>query len=471
MSYRPKLELSNVPNIPDNIYYDVLISNFNSTTGNPIPIYFNENRTNPIIESTGEYDMSIIRFQVDTPDLPVFIPVIKPFQNLNNLTNYVITLTIKPATLPNGVTVNTKTYISQANVIWITQDSTAPVPPPPSLVAGGYQSNVGDYYYCYSYQHFQSLIQTALVRAFKYLQTTLVVAGYGVGAVNKELLDLSAPLFNWDSSTSCAVINTPLFKADNSSPAFLSRYLNAFSSLTNNANGVKMYFNSPLFQLFTSFNADFKGQSNTFTTTATGQGYYQNPNPDPINFPDLTYSSIPIPSGTTLTGLNYEIIILYEGGTNQILAPTIYPVIYPTTPLGETTTTNLYLQTFQEFSTTINWTPVESIVFVSNTLPIISNQLASPLIFNENQIITGEGNNAKFAQIITDVISNNQSYKPNVLYQPTAEYRMVGMSGNRPLTNVDISVFWRNRLGNLIPLNLLSGGSCSIKFLFRKKMN
>ena len=460
MSYRPKKELSNVPNIPDNVYYDLLISNFNSTTGNPIPISFNENRTNPIIQSTGEYDMSVIRFQVDTPDLPVFIPVIKPNQSLNDLTNYVITLTITPATLPNNVTANTTTYISQANVIWVTQDTSALVPPPPSS-NGGYQSGVGDYYYCYSYQHFQSLIQAALVRAFNYLKAALVTAGYTSSTANKELAGVLPPIFSWDSSTSCAVLSTPQFKANNTSPAFETRYLDSNGNIQPNPSGIKLYFNSPLFQLFTSFNAIFKGQSNTITTTAAGQGYYQNP---------TGYNSIVIPNGTTLSGLNYEITILDQGGTNQILTPTIYPLVYPTTPLDTSTTNNLFIQTFQEFSTTINWTPVESIVFVSNTLPIVSNQLAAPLIFNENQIITGEGNNAKFAQIITDVVSNVQSYRPNILYVPTAEYRMVGMSGNRPLTNVDISVFWRNRLGQLIPLNLLSGGSCSIKFLFRKKI-
>ena len=460
MSYRPKLELSNVPNIPDNVYYDVLISNFNSTTGNPIPISFNENRTNPIIQSTGEYDLSVIRFQVDTPDLPVFIPVIKPglTQTLNNLTNYVITLTITPQYLPDNITANTKTYISQANVVWVTQDTSAFVPPPPSS-NGGFQSSVGDYYYSYSYQHFQSIIQAALVRAFNYLQLALTTAGY-TGAT-QELTGLLSPIFSWDSSTSCAVISTPQFKANNTSPAFETRFLDANGNIQLNPNGVKMYFNSPLYQLFSSFNATFLGQSNSITTTTSGQGYRQDP---------AGYGSIVIPSGTTLTGLNFEMIILSQGGTNQIFTPTIYPVTYPTNPLGATTTKNLFIQTFQEFSTTINWTPVESIVFVSNTLPIVSNQLASPLIFNENQIITGEGNNAKFAQIITDIVSNEMSYKPNVLYIPTAEYRMVGMSGNRPLTNVDISVFWRNRLGQLIPLNLLSGGSCSVKFLFRKKM-
>ena len=457
MSYRPKPELSSVPSIPDHIYYDVLITNFNSTTGNPIPIYFNENRTNPIIQSTGEYEMSIIRFQVDTPDLPVFIPIIKPNQTLIDLTNYTITLTIKPATLPDGVTTNTTTYISQANVIWVTQDSTATIPGPPSS-NGGYQSSVGNYYYCYSYQHFQSLIEATLVRAYNYLKTALLTAGYNAASVNKELYGVLPPIFSWDTTTQCAVISTPQFKANGTSPAFETRYLDASGNIIANASRVKIFFNSPLYQLFTSFNADFKGQNNSITTTAVGQGYYQDP---------TGYTSIVIPSGTTLTGLNYEITILNQQGTNQILTPSIYPVTNPNTAGN---VTNLFIQTFQEFSTTDNWTPIESIVFVSNTLPIISNQLASPLIYNENQVITGNGNNAKFAQIITDIVSNQQSYKPSLLYNPTAEYRMVSMTGNRPLTNVDVSVFWRNKLGNIFPLNLLSGGSCSLKFLFRKRI-
>jgi len=460
MSYRPKPELSNVPAIPDHIYYDVLVTNFNSTTGNPIPIYFNENRTNPIIPCTGEYEMSIIRFQVDTPDLPVFIPVIEPNQPLNNMTNYTITLTIKPQFRPDGTTPNTTTYVSQAKIIWVTQDTSAPVPPPPSI-NGGYQSNVGDYYYCYSYQHFQSLIQATLVRAFTFLQQALIDSLYSTSTANKEILGILPPIFSWDSTTSCAVISTPQFKKDGTSPAFETRTL-VGGVITPNLYGVKMYFNSPLYQLFTSFNSIFKGQSNSITASNTAGsqvlGYYQNPN---------GYDSIQFSSGTILTGLNYEITILNQQGTSQILSPSLYPIVNPNTA-GDVT--NVFIQTFQEFSTIVNWTPIDSIVFVSNTLPIVSNQLASPLIFNENQIISGDGNNARFAQIITDIVSNENSYKPNLLYNPTAEYRMISLTGNRPLTNVDVSVFWRNKLGNLFPINLLSGGSCSLKFLFRKRI-
>jgi hypothetical protein len=198
-----------------------------------------------------------------------------------------------------------------------------------------------------------------------------------------------------------------------------------------------MYFNTPLYQLFNSFSSQFQGINNTVT------GLYYSP-----------------PTGNvsgTATGCNYLLNITNNGGTNQTYIPNI------------TSPQVIYLQFFQEYSTITNWTPVSSIVFVSNTMPIVSNQLANPAIYNEQTLLLGNGNNAQFAQIITDIESDEQSYKPNILYNPTAEYRMISLTGNRPLTNVDVSVFWRSKLGNLFQLNLLSGGSCTMKVLFRKR--
>jgi hypothetical protein len=124
---------------------------------------------------------------------------------------------------------------------------------------------------------------------------------------------------------------------------------------------------------------------------------------------------------------------------------------------------------FQEFSTIDTWSPVASIVFVSNTIPIVSNQLSAPLVFNDGQSSSGIGNNSNFAQIITDMTTNQQVFKPNVLYNPTAEYRRIDMTGNTPLTNIDLNVYWRDKLGQLIPFELASGASASVKFLFERK--
>nr|WPF46855.1 MAG: putative minor capsid protein [Lake Baikal virophage 14] len=442
MSYRPKPDISAVPTIPDHVYYDVLISNYNSATGAPIPIYFNENRTNPIIPVTGEYEMSIVRFSVDTNDLPILIPTITPGSDTIDLTDYIITLAIKPV----GSSV---TYFAQSPVVWVTQDSTAPIPLPPSQTGTGFQSTFGDYYYCYSYAHFQSLVTTALVSCWTQLKAILAAV---TPTPYLDLVNILPPVMSWDTTTNSAVISVPQFNALGK-PCFDTRYIDASGNLITNVNGVKMYFNTPLYQLFSSFNSQFQGVG----TTLSGQGQIYG----------YSGGTIQWNVSTSFTGCDYTITIVNDGGTNQILAPNIYPVTNPNTAGN---TKNLYLQIFQEYSTIVNWSPVSSIVFVSNTLPIVSNQIASPVIYNENQIVTGNGNNSRFAQIITDIESNEQSYKPNLLYNPTAEYRMISMTGNRPLTNVDISVFWRSKLGNLVQLNLLSGGSCSIKFLFRKRI-
>jgi hypothetical protein len=124
----------------------------------------------------------------------------------------------------------------------------------------------------------------------------------------------------------------------------------------------------------------------------------------------------------------------------------------------------------QEYSTISNWTPVSSIVFTSNTLPIVSNQLSAPMIYSEGgNILSLSGNNSNFAQIITDLETNDNCYKPNLIYTPSAEYRIISMTGNSPLSNIDVSVFWKSRLGVLHPLLLMSGSSTTLKFLFTKK--
>ena len=64
--------------------------------------------------------------------------------------------------------------------------------------------------------------------------------------------------------------------------------------------------------------------------------------------------------------------------------------------------------------------------------------------------------------------SGDLVYKPNLQYNPTAEYRRISMTGSGALTNIQISVFWRTKLGELVPMTLSGGSSCTIKLLFTK---
>lgn len=375
------------------VYYDIVSTNFQSTTEiNPF-LRFNETRTNPIIANTGEYYMSIVRFSLDTYNLPNFICQIQPQQNDPLKSIYSVTLEYDDGA--GNITPSTQEFIS-----WIPQNKNLPVPIPPSQTNNGFQQNNTEFYYCYQFQYFLELINGSFLLAM-----TSLIANTG-GALS-PLFTAKQPVLTWDVTTSKAILQAE------------EQYFNQ-----SQAARVKIYLNPPLFALFNSFPSLYFGQT-----------------------------------GVTL-GRNNQILVADYQGINTILLPT-----NPVPPAVQT----VYTQMFQEFSTIDTWSPCASIVFTSNTMPIISNQLSAPLIFNNGQTSTGIGNNANFAQIITDFVTNQQVFKPNVLYTPTAEYRRIDMTGNTPLTNIDINVYWRDKLGQLNPFLLASGATASIKFLFEKK--
>jgi len=378
---------------PDMVYYDIVSTNFQSTSELDPFLRFNETRTNPIIANSGEYYMSIVRFSLDTYNLPNFICQIQPQQGDPNLSIYSVTLEYDDGV--GGITTAPQEYVD-----WVPQNKNLPIPIPPNQTSSGFQQNNTEYYYCYQFQFFLELINKAFIDAMTNL---IALTGGAIGplAIAKQ------PVLTWDVTSSKAILQAQ------------EDYFNQ-----SNVARVKIYMNPPLFALFNSF-------------------------------PSLNFGNV----GVTL-GRNHQILVADYQGINTISLPT-----NPVAPVVPT----IYTQMFQEFSTIDTWTPVASIVFTSNTLPIISNQLSAPLIFNNGQTSTGIGNNANFAQIITDFQTNQQVYKPNVLYTPTAEYRRIDMTGNTPLTNIDINVYWRDKLGQLNPFLLASGATATIKFLFEKK--
>jgi len=186
------------------------------------------------------------------------------------------------------------------------------------------------------------------------------------------------------------------------------------------SNYIKIYFNPSLFNLFSSF-------------------------------PFIIESNDVVPDGK-----NARIIMSGFGGANVVQFPPVAP-------------TYIALQIVQEYSTIALWTPITSIVFTSNTLPIVSNQVSAPLLFFNGKRFQSGGNNSNIAQIITDFVANDGIYKPNIVYIPSAQYRLVDLVGNSPLYNLDIEVFYKNRVGEFIPVRLGSGGTATIKILFTRK--
>jgi len=124
----------------------------------------------------------------------------------------------------------------------------------------------------------------------------------------------------------------------------------------------------------------------------------------------------------------------------------------------------------QEYSTISTWNPIMSIAFTSNLLPIISNALGTPTIYNENIKISGNNSNANTLSIISDMIADNFFFKPNLIYNPSAQYRYISLVPNQRINDIDISVYWLDRYQNAYPVLLGCNSSFTMKILFCKKI-
>lgn len=409
-------------NSPDQVYYDVTITNFQSQNTLPPVFYYNEARTIPFINCPEDYYLSIIRFSVDTGTLPVWIPSIVPFSVDPNTTIYNITLTYS---------VGANDYTSGAiPMTFIPQDRTTGITPsPPSTTSNGLQINDTGYYNVYSFQYISYLVTETFKTALTALVTAVLAGGdvmptydiYTNGAIFTLPSDDLPPLFQWDTSSDTGSIFTiPQYD--------LNPTVNP--GLSGN-NPIKLYFNAPMFYLFQSFPATIFG-----------------------------YSAV---GGNE----NFQIEVVNQGGLNtQLITPPQYDV--EGTGLPEPLSIP-YISTYQETSTISNISPITSIVFTSNTMPITPNQVSTPLVLFNNQQIGFQGNNADIANIVTDLVSNTGAYRPALVYEPQAQYRLVTLNGNRPLFNLDLQIFYRLRNGSLVPFRLASGGTVTIKLAFLKK--
>ncbi len=129
--------------------------------------------------------------------------------------------------------------------------------------------------------------------------------------------------------------------------------------------------------------------------------------------------------------------------------------------------TNQFVKITQETSTVSEWCPVSSIIFTTSTIPVFPNQLSNPVALDSGQIVMFQDPNASvFSSIITDLAVDESLFRPSVLYSPEAEYRMITLIGGNEIRNLEISVFWKDKLGRIREFYLPAGGSASLKIMF-----
>lgn len=191
-------------------------------------------------------------------------------------------------------------------------------------------------------------------------------------------------------------------------------------------NGVNIFMNSILFNLLQAFSAEY------FTTPQS--------NGKDVRFRILNSNS------TAIT---------------NVLPRLGYPTYISTLAVA-----NL-MEVEQEFSCISNFTAVRSIAIITGQLPIIPEYL--PNVATYDQLVNISANNK---QIISDFeipTLKPEDSRTTITYLPTAEYRMVSLTGFQNVNKIDLQVFFSDINGVYYPLFLDVNKTFSVKLLFRRK--
>jgi hypothetical protein len=195
---------------PENIYYDVQIKNFEEEGHGVLPLRFQESLISPLIKNTGDYEMSIVRFEIDTNALPSWTADIQ-------LDQPDVDLMIESITLEFG-TSKVQQYLKW---IPINKHITPPTEVKPL------KETMGEYHYAYSFRHYIDLVNNAFKSATEIIKT------------ENSLTDMIAPRMIWnDSDQTCSLLTQNSYFNEN-----FTYYC-------------KIYFNRPLYGKLSSFPAD-----------------------------------------------------------------------------------------------------------------------------------------------------------------------------------------------------------------------
>ena len=222
----------------------------------------------------------------------------------------------------------------------------------------------------------------------------------------------------------------------------------------------RLFFNTNMYGLFTNF-------QNIYWNT-------QDPTIGPFaNTPTFTGGLlVPTPVG-------YTNEIIFPNKWYQNIEDYRLPPYGGVAPLGivPTLLQKVYWMNEQDYESNSSlWSPISSILFTSTLLPIRAEQTGAPIVLGQGNDAESSGTTpSAFQPIITDVAlpmtGGAADYRSFIYYAPAAEYRLSDTTPSKQdIRNIDVQVFWKNRLDNsLNPITLFNLSSVSIKMMFRHK--
>jgi len=132
-----------------------------------------------------------------------------------------------------------------------------------------------------------------------------------------------------------------------------------------------------------------------------------------------------------------------------------------------------YIFVITEYPVVPFWSPISSIVFTSQGIPVRPTNVAPTNVFGNSSNLGSTNNNAGLSPELTDFDINlitGLEGRSILYYAPQGEYRFFDLNSNRPLSDINIVVYWKDKLQGLThPMYISSGGAGTMKLLFRNK--
>lgn len=455
---------------PTHQYYTLsLVNPPKSANTDQFPIDYRETRNSPFLKDPESYYASVVRFSCTTPLLPIFIPAIR--DPAINETEYSITM--QHPSLNGGVPIVQHVIFQTSN---------------PNLEKTGNN----EYYYIYQPNDWIACVNKTLTSIWTALGTSLPG---------------DAPFIEWldDTSIGKLWLSYNLCRTPRDGATFPTTYPAGvadagLASLSNGDNKLVVLIAPPSSTKytvgdyvnttgFTPAGLNVTGAKIIKLDTSVGELTLDIPVLAPITVTGSVTANTPI--GIFMNASMYNLFSSFTAiNLSSILKPSpafgmhwkliIAPTYETVTPPANYTfpqygtnarTGTPYTYISQQYSTIPLWNPVSSFVFITSILPINPESISGPAILNTTFGVNG-GNNSAVGTVLTDFeISLDKGWenKPTISYAPQAEYRLVDMNGNSDLSNIQISIGWRNKLGVFIPLNIGPNGHAQIKLMFRKK--
>lgn len=466
---------------PDYVYFNADIINnrtddatFALTPSPDPPIRFNETRDAPLVKNADDYHFSIIRFTMNgaNRDLPLFIPNIQTGQTNVNLTTYAATISYQATWTTNlgNITFN----VAPAATRLIYQPETintvlAPTPAAPTVK----QDLSTRYYWVYTYQHMVDLVNQTFINAHQALYTAFQAAWAGTAGLTDPFPFATFAAFQ-DSIQSPRLVylgeSSQLFQIYGDSAGFgqplepfvAIPYAPGTAVLTSRPQ-YRLFFNTNLYGLFANFQNLYWNSTTITSYTVPGQT------------PAYTLPAFPAP-----VPVGYTNEILFPNKNFQNVADYRIAPYAGVPPLGYVPTSQqkVWWVAQQDYKSVDSlWSPISSIVFTSTLLPLKTEATGQPILLGTSN--TGDSTAAvqnAFLPIITDIaldqaLGGADDYRQFIYYAPAAEYRMADFgTSKQEIRNIDIQVFWKNRLdNNLYPVTMFNLSSVSIKVMFRRR--